>query len=96
LVNSAPKYKTSGLPTDTVTRWYPLWKLLDNAQKMKDEIDQWLVDEKQEPISGGTWTRLTELLTVVSMFKNATENIERETFGSFSYVYDGMMLLQLV
>jgi hypothetical protein len=54
LVNNATKYKTSALPVYTVTRWYSLWKLLDSAQKMKDEVNQWLVDEKREPISGGT------------------------------------------
>jgi hypothetical protein len=63
---------------------------------MKDQVNQWLVDEKQQPISGGTWVRLVELLMVVSMFKNATEDIERDTFGMLPYVYDELMLFQLV
>jgi hypothetical protein len=40
--------------------------------------------------------RLAELLTLVSTSKNATEDIERDTFGTLSYIYDGLMLLQLV
>jgi hypothetical protein len=51
---------------------------------MKNKVNQWLVDEEQEPISGGTWVRLAELLTIVSTFKNATEGIGRDTFGTLS------------
>jgi hypothetical protein len=96
LVSNATKDKTSALPTYTVTRWHSLWKLLDNAQKIKDKVNQWLVEEKREPISGGTSVRLAELLTIVSRFKNATDDIKRDMFGTLSYVYDGLMLLQLV
>jgi predicted alpha-1,6-mannanase (GH76 family) len=96
LVNNATKYKPSALPTSPVTRRYSLGKLLNNAQKMKDEVNQWLVDEEREPISGGIWVRLVELLAVVSRFKNATEDIERDTFGTLSSVCGGLMLLQLV
>jgi hypothetical protein len=63
---------------------------------MKDEGNQWLVDEKRELISGGIWVRLAELLTVVSTFKNATEDIERDAFGTLSYVYDELILSHLV
>jgi hypothetical protein len=69
-----------------------------SRQRTKDEneVNQWLVDEKREPISGGIWVRLAELFKVVSRFKNATEDIERDRFGTLCYVYDGLMLLQLV
>jgi hypothetical protein len=63
---------------------------------MKDEVNQWLVDEKREPISGDTWVRSAELLTIVSMFKNATEDIEKDRFGTLSYIHEAPMLLQLV
>jgi hypothetical protein len=96
LVNNATKYNVSALPTYSVTRWYSLWKLLKNVQIMKDEINLWLTEERRQPISELTWGRLAELFTVVSTFKNATEEIERDSFGTCSYVYDGLTLVRLV
>jgi hypothetical protein len=95
LVNSATKYKASALPTYTVTRWYSLWKLLHNAQKMKHEVNQWLTEEKRAPIAEETWVRLAKLLAIVSTFTNATEEIESESFGTLSYIYEGLTLLGL-
>jgi hypothetical protein len=63
---------------------------------MKDEMNQWLIDEQRVPISGGTRVKLTELLSVVSTFKNATADIGRDVFEPSSYVYDGLILLQPV
>jgi hypothetical protein len=40
--------------------------------------------------------RLVELLTVVSTFKKAMEDVERDTFGILSYVYEGLRLIQFI
>jgi hypothetical protein len=84
------------IPTYCPCRWYSLWKLLRNAIGVQDELNQFLSKKKHAVISEGTWALAANLLDVVSTFRNCTEKLESDSFGSISYVLLVRHMLTLI
>jgi hypothetical protein len=74
------------IPTYCPCRWYSLWKLLRNSISLRHELNAFLTKKKLDPISDDAWDLAENLLYVVSTFRNSTEKLESDSFGSISYV----------
>ena len=94
IVHHWEKYKVSSLPTYTVTRWYSLSKLLTNALQLKDAIDEFTTTCGLGSITAKNWEQLKQLEPIVSTFRNVTEDIEGDGFGTLSHVHEGIACLE--
>jgi hypothetical protein len=74
------------IPTYCPCRWYSLWKLLRNAIALKQELNMFLAKKKLELVSNEAWELAESLLDIVSTFRNSTQKLESDSFGSISYL----------
>jgi hypothetical protein len=89
------------LPTYSPTRWYSMWKLIRNALALRNEIDAFLAslpaDASHEgAIPEAAWASADALLPVLETFKNASQILESDTFGSRSHIFEAYQMLEMV
>jgi hypothetical protein len=91
--------KISRIATFCPTRWYSMSRMLKNASALKKEINIFLgenaTNEQPRSISPSVWGIVDKFRSVVDTFRNASELLENDDFGSISHVFEARAILDI-
>jgi hypothetical protein len=88
------KARYKSIPTYCPCRWYTLWKCLRNSLGLQSEINQFLINKRQEPVDSAIFDLAGDFFDVVDSFKTASEMLESSEFGSLSEVLRARRLVE--